>query len=139
MFRVLFVLVAVAMSMVEATSLCGCSCGREDRRVCWAIENCVCRPFHNHCILKYTSDENEKAGKGPLIAMPECQCKAWGRKYCPDPRVVGEISYPSDCPCPYAAGISKNVTYPSYCEMMRITAEQKLPVMRYWKYTDLNE
>ncbi|ALC46301.1 CG7587, partial [Drosophila busckii] len=121
MFRVLFVLVAVAMSMVEATSLCGCSCGREDRRVCWAIENCVCRPFHNHCILKYTSDENEKAGKGHLVPVSRDQCRKH-IPHCPNTKVIADVSKPPACGCKGKAGPVEKMTFDSLCHLQREAA-----------------
>ncbi|XP_017846287.1 salivary glue protein Sgs-5-like [Drosophila busckii] len=139
MFRELFLLVAIAMcasAHVVTPPVDPCSCGSgcpiENRMIVHALDNCICRPFHNQCFMEKESADRVKAGKSPLVPLAECICKKFRQLTCPNPRVTAEISFPAVCGCPYIAGPIKNMTFDSMCHLHKYSGETGNPFLNVY-------
>ncbi|ALC46300.1 CG7587, partial [Drosophila busckii] len=131
MFRELFLLVAIAMcasAHVVTPPVDPCSCGSgcpiENRMIVHALDNCICRPFHNQCFMEKESADRVKAGKSPVLPLHGYdECKPFIVKKCPNTKVIAEISYPAPCGCPYKSGPITNQTFDSLCHLQKYSFE----------------
>ncbi|XP_017846306.1 salivary glue protein Sgs-5-like [Drosophila busckii] len=144
MFRVLFGIFAIAMCVVNATTVPGCAsscdCSRVSRIIFYGLDEGICRPFYNYCFMRRENDAKIKSGLVPVLPLHGYdECKPFIVKKCPNTKVIAEISYPAPCGCPYKSGPITNQTFDSLCHLQKYSFESGNPYLGCWMAEDFSK
>ncbi|KAH8264174.1 hypothetical protein KR038_004127, partial [Drosophila bunnanda] len=92
----------------------------------WALQDCVCRPFQNECLMKKENTDRVMAGLSPLVPVTEELCKSFIPKKCSrGPKVVAQFPIPAACGCNRKPGSIDTQKFDSLCHLLKFSAENR--------------
>ncbi|KAH8243142.1 hypothetical protein KR032_004758, partial [Drosophila birchii] len=102
-------------------------CNLYYRNYQWALQDCVCRPFQNECLMKNDNTDRVKAGKTPFVPLTEELCKSFIPRKCPKKGipVVAQFPIPAPCGCNRKPGSIVTQKFGSLCLLLKYSAENR--------------
>ncbi|XP_002054421.3 salivary glue protein Sgs-5 [Drosophila virilis] len=138
MFRVLFLFAAV-FYVVEATVILPnptvtSKCNIYKKDLCWALVDCICRPFQNPCLRDAENALRIENCKTPIVPVTEELCKHFIPKVCLWGRPVkAYFPKPPKCGCPDKPGTIDELTFKNFCQLQKYSAEKNEAYVSYKK------
>ncbi|KAH8409828.1 hypothetical protein KR222_009079, partial [Zaprionus bogoriensis] len=103
---------------------CMAVCNIYNRELRWALQDCICRPFQNPCLMEKENSLRLSKRLTPLVPVSEELCRYFIPKFCPPGiPVVAEFPKPPACGCKNKPGIIIVKHFRNLCELQKYSAE----------------
>ncbi|XP_034488655.1 salivary glue protein Sgs-5 [Drosophila innubila] len=138
MFRIIFLGAALLVVEVKANLQIlpePTTCNIYERNLVWVLEDCICRPIQNPCLMEQENSLRLSSRKTPLVPVSEELCKHFIPKKCliglP---VIAQFPKPPKCGCKGKPGTITEKKFKNVCEMKKYSAKYKEAYTSY-KFT----
>ncbi|KAL7728135.1 hypothetical protein ACLKA6_002269 [Drosophila palustris] len=98
-------------------------CNIYERNLVWVLEDCICRPIQNPCLMEQENTLRLNSRKTPLVPVTEKLCKHFIPKICPFRLpVIAQFPKPPACGCKNKPGTIIEKKFKNVCELKKYSA-----------------